>query len=117
MVDKLYIGDIPNTFHYAVYNNDYITLYDKQPRANTSYTYYRIYDYDSLGFHYVAGTGTYGNYVSSTYDDIPVSNSWLYRGDVDKIFNMIFIIIFGIIFLTNLMTSAFKRGGALGGLL
>ena len=47
-MDRLYIGeDIPLDYHYAVFNNGYIDLYNTNDfRPNQSYTYYRIYLYN-----------------------------------------------------------------------
>lgn len=114
-MDTLYIGDIPSSFHYASFGNDYITLYDRPSAVNVTIPYYRIYDYEK-GFYYTTGQQTFSNYNTSYFDDINVSNNWLYRSDIDKIFVVCFIIFFMFIFVFNIVTSVFKKGGVFGGL-
>ena len=39
-MDTLYIGDIPEEYHYAVFNGDYITLYNTNNfYPNNTYDY------------------------------------------------------------------------------
>lgn len=114
-MDTLYIGDIPSNFHYAVFSADYITLYNVSSAQNQTVDYYRIYkNYDN--FMYTTGTTTVGN-NRTYYQDISVSNNWMYRSDIDKIFTVCFIIFFMFIFVFNIVTSVFKKGGVFGGLL
>lgn len=42
-MDTLFIGDIPTTYKYAQFSNDYITLYDKSSFRNETANFYRIY--------------------------------------------------------------------------
>lgn len=114
-MDTLYVGDIPPDFHYASFNNGYITLYNKPNGHNETLTYYRVYT-NNNGFFYSTGTQIFGqNY--SYFDDINVSNNWLYRSDIDKIFIVCFIIIFMFVWVFNIVTSVFKKGGVFGGLI
>lgn len=116
-MDTLYIGDIPEDFCYAVFSNDYITLYNTNifiPGNN--YNYYRIY-LNSDGFYYSEGTTSISNYNNITAQQIEVSQNWMYRGDIDKIFLVTFIICILFIFVFNIVTSVFKKGGVFGGLL
>lgn len=114
-MDTLYIGDIPSEYKYAQFSSDYITLYNRPSATNTTLNYYRIYDKD--GFFYSEGTQTFGNYQTTYFTEIPVSNYWMYRQDIDKIFLVCFIIFFMFIFVFNIVTSMFKKGGVFGGLL
>lgn len=114
-MDTLYIGDIPSSYKYAQFSNDYVTLYDKPSFRNETATYYRIY-FNTNGFFYSSGTQTFGN-TTSYYTEVPVSNSVLYREDFGTICSVSFFMIFGIVFLVNIVTSMFKKGGLLGGLL
>lgn len=114
-MDTLYIGDIPPDYHYAVFSNDYIRLYRVPSAQNTTVDYYQIYtNYE--GFFYSTGSQTVGN-TRVYYNDISVSNDWLYRSDIDKIFTVVFIIILMFLFVFNIATSSIKKGGVFGGLL
>ena len=114
-MDTLYIGDIPSEYKYAQFSSDYITLYNKPQGYNETLPYYRIYDKE--GFFYSEGTQTFSQYNTTTFTEIPVSNNWMYRQDIDKIFLVCFIIFFMFIFTFNIVTSVFKKGGVFGGLL
>lgn len=114
-MDTLYIGDIPETYHYAVFSNGYITLYNKAGAQNETLPYYRIYTTNN-GFYYSSGTTNFG-YTTTTFQNINVSKNWLYRSDIDKIFLVCFIIFFMFLFTFNLITSSIKRGGVFGGLI
>ena len=113
-MDTLYIGDIPSEYKYAQFSSDYITLYNKPSASNETLNYYRIYDKE--GFYYSQGTQNFGSYNTTYFTEIPVSNDWLYRQDIDKIFTVCFIIFFMFIFIFNIATSIFKKGGVFGGL-
>lgn len=113
-MDTLYIGDIPNSYHYAVFGSDYITLYDRVPSSNSSLQYYRIYN--NNGFYYTTGITNFGvNPTSVT--NINVSDNWLYRRDISDIFTVSFIFVILFVFVFNIVTSVFKKGGVFGGLL
>lgn len=114
-MDTLYIGDIPLDYHYAQFNSNSIRLYNKPSFQYETANYYQIYTTYN-GFYYTTGTQSFGSNVSY-FQDIKVSNDWLYRSDIDKIFIVSFIIIFMFIFIFNIITSCFKKGGVFGGLL
>lgn len=114
-MDTLYIGDIPTDFKYAVFSGDYITLYNQPTATNETLPYYRIYkNYDE--FMYSTGVTDF-RYSTTTFTEITVSNNWLYRTDIDKIFTVSFFFILLFIFTFNIVTSVFRRGGVFGGLL
>ena len=116
-MDTLYIGDIPVEYKYATFGASYITLYNKSYGSNETLHYYRIYNYGKDGFYYSQGEQSFGNYSTTYFTEIPVSNYWMYRQDIDKIFTVCFIIFFMFIFVFNIVTSMFKKGGVFGGLL
>lgn len=114
-MDTLYIADIPSEYHYAVIGNDYITLFNQPQGHNETLPFYRIYS-NNLGYYYTTGQQVFSQYSTTYFQDIPVSNDWLYRTDIDKIFVVCFIIFLMFIWLFNLVTSIFKKGGVFGGL-
>lgn len=114
-MDTLYVGDIPQDYKYAVFSSDYITLYNQPTATNETLQYYRIFtNYEN--FMYVTGFTDF-RYNTSTFTEISVSNNWLYRNDIDKIFTVSFFFILLFIFVFNIVTSVFKKGGVFGGLL
>ncbi len=115
-MDTLYVGDIPLEYHYAVFNNGYITLYNKPSAINENLYYYRVYT-NNNGFYYSTGYQSFSRYDTTYFQDIKVSNDWMYRTDIDKIFIVCFIIFFMFIFVFNIVTSMFKKGGVFGGLI
>lgn len=114
-MDKLYIGDIPSDFKYAVFSNDYVTLYNKNGVRNETIPFYRIY-FNAPGFFYSTGSTTVGN-TTQYYQELNVTDDIMYRKDYVDIVTVSFIFMFGIVLLFNLVTSVFKSGGLLGGLL
>lgn len=116
-MDTLYIGDIPQEYCYAQWGNDYVTLYNTNNFTNGNYDYYRIY-YNAPGFFYSKGsTNITNNYTNITTQKVNVSDDWLYRKDIGSIFTVSFIIILLFIFVFNIATSVFRKGGIFGGLL
>lgn len=113
-MDTLYVGDIPLDYKYAVFSNGYITLYNKSSARNETLNYYRIYTTNN-GFYYSSGTQSFGT-TTSYFTTINVSDNIVYRTDFDSIVLITFIfLIFGL-WLLNLITSAIRKGGVLGGL-
>lgn len=115
-MDTLYIGDIPSDYHYFTVGTNYIRLFNKSTFRNETATYYQIYT-NCDGFFYSTGTQTFGNTSTTTYPSINVSDNWMYRTDIDKIFTVVFIIILMFLFCFNIITSCVKKGGVFGGLL
>lgn len=115
-MDTLYIGDIPLDYKYAQFSNGYITLFNKPYGNNETLDYYRIYT-NNNGFYYSHGTQNFGSYNTTYFQEVEVSDNFLYRTDIDGIFTVTFIfIVFGI-WLLNLITSFVHKGGVLSGLL
>lgn len=117
-MDKLFIGDISTDYKYAQYGSYYIDLYNtNRLRANQTYNYKRVYLYDNY-FVYDDLSRTIGQYSQDTIlPEIPVSQELYYRRDFPHIITMWFIYMIVALWFFNLMTSAFKKGGLLHGLL
>lgn len=115
-MDKLYIGDIPNSYHYAIFSDNHIDLYNRENLTNGTYDFYRIY-YNYDGFLYSHGSQNYSSYNTTYATSIDVTDDFYYRKDFSDILLSSFIYIVFIIFLLNIVTSAVKKGGSLGGLL
>lgn len=117
-MDKLYVGnDIPLDFNYAIFNSDYVDLYNTNNiRPNSNYTYYRIYNYGN-GFYYNVRDLSTGSWVSDyDFTRVETTNNYMYRRDIDGIFVLTFcFVIFGL-WLLNFITSIIRKGGVLGGL-
>ena len=114
-MDTIYIGDIPQDFHFARFGSDYIDLFNTETLVNNqNYTYYRIYMYDNL-FTYSVGS-TSGSYYNQTLQDVNVSNNKVYRRDFGDICVIVALMVGFGVWLLNLMTSIIRKGGVLGGL-
>lgn len=114
-MDTIYIGDIPKEYHFARFGTGYIDLFNTNDlHQNVTYTYYRIYLYDNL-FAYDVRTQQ-GSYYSETFQDVKVSSSQVYRRDFGDICVIIALYVGFGVWLLNLMTSVFRKGGVLGGL-
>lgn len=115
MSDKIFLpSEIPEGYIYGEVTRDYVDLYNKSDFRNETTTYYRIYYNYSSGL-VVPYTRTFGNYTTS-YSSLPVSRDFFDRPDFFSIVIIVFIIaIFGL-WLTNIVTSAVRKGGLLGGL-
>lgn len=115
-MDTLYIGDIPSEYHYAIFNNGYIDLYNTGYLYNNTYNFYRVYT-NAGGFFYRQYQQSYGQYNPTYAQDIKVTDNVCYRFDyVNTLTITLIIAIFGI-WLFNLMTSLIHKGGVLSGLL
>lgn len=115
-MDKLYVGDIPQNFHYAVFSDNHIDLYDSPVLHNNTYNYYRIYK-NLKGFYYTENQQVVGNYTTTYTTDISITDNVCYRDDFSSICSTTFLIAFFGIFLLNIITSIVRKGGILGGLL
>lgn len=114
-MDTLYIGDIPLDYHFAVFNANYIDLYS-QSNLQGYLTFYRVYMYDNQ-FMYEKRFQNYSNTGTGVATSVSVTNDVLYRRDYPSIMFMSLTFIILLVFLFNLVSSVFKKGGLLGGLL
>lgn len=114
-MDTLYIGDIPSEYHFAIFNNGYIDLYNTNILHNGTYNYYRIFT-NAGGFFYEQRVATVGQYTTTYTNDINVSNNNVYRFDFCNTLVMTCIITLFGVWLFNLITSIIRKGGLLGGL-
>lgn len=114
-MDKLYIGDIPKEYHFARFNSNYIDLYKNQNLEGYQ-DFYRLYLYDNQ-FMYEHLSTTYSQYNTTSATSIDVSDNWYYRRDMPSIMFMSVVQVCIIVILFNIVTSVFKRGGLLHGLL
>ena len=114
-MDTLYVGDIPKDYHYALFNNGYIDLYNTDRLHNDTYTFYRVYT-NAGGFYYRTYEQTYSQYNTTYAQDINVTDNKCYRQDFPSILFMTICFALIGIWLFNLITSLIRKGGLLGGL-
>lgn len=115
-MDKLYIGDIPSDYHYALFNSNFVDLFNTSNLTNGTYQYYRVYLYDNF-FAYDTGTRQFSQYNYTYATDIDVTDDIRFRRDFPDIAQTVFLYVLLFVFLVNLVTSSIKRNGLLGGLL
>lgn len=115
-MDKLYIGDIPKEYHYALFSSNYIDLFNTSNLYNGTYNFYRLYLYDNF-FVYELSSRAFSNYNVTVATNIEVTDNIRYRRDFPDILQSVFIYVLLFVFLINLVTSCIKRGGLLSGLL
>lgn len=115
-MDVLYTGDIPSEYHYAIFNNGYIDLYNSPVLHNNTYTRYRVYT-NVNGFYYSTDSVQVGTFTTTNTTPINVSDNKCYRHDFPNILIMTTIFVLFGVFLLNLLTSCVRKGGILGGLL
>lgn len=115
--DKLYVNnDIPLDYHYAQISSNYVTYYNKPSAQNETLDYYRVY-YDLGDGVYTTGTTTFSNYNRTYFVDLETSHSMFARSDIGLILTSCLILAVFFLFLCNVITSIFRSGGVLGGLL
>lgn len=116
-MDKVYIGNnIPTEYHFALFGNGYIDLYNTDNLRNGTYDYYRIYT-NCNGFYYKHDSQYYGLTSNPVTTIVGVTDQVCYRPDFPNIMIMTFILVLFGVWLVNLMTSMIRKGGVLGGLL
>lgn len=116
-MDTLYIGDIPEEYHFAKYNQYYIDLYNTDTLSpGNTYNFYRVYLYNNY-FSYQELHRSISNYSSDYATSINVSNNFWYRADLGQICCISLFICMVFLFLTNLFTSIIRKNGILSGLL
>lgn len=115
-MDKVYIGEnIPADYHYALFGNNYIDLYNTPNLRAGTFDYYRIYT-NLNGFYYSHNSQYYSLTSDTTATIVGVTDKVIYRPDF---FNIVFLTLaftFIGVWLLNLITSIIRKGGVLGGL-
>lgn len=114
-MDTLYVGDIPSEYHFALFNNGYIDLYNTDTLYNGTYNFYRVYT-NVGGFYYRQMSQNYGSYNTTTTQNINTTNNVCYRSDFPSILFMTLAFTFIGVWLLNLLSSVIRKGGVLGGL-
>ena len=111
-MDILFTGDIPKDYKYIYLYDGYIYLYNKPQALDEVIDCYKIdnsngfiYCHDSLDI-----TGL------TNFQEVQVSNHHYYRTDYFNILSTSCIIGIILVFITNIVTSFFKKGGILNGL-
>lgn len=116
-MDKVYIGDsIPADYHFALFGNGYIDLYNTDVLQNGTFDYYRIYT-NNNGFYYSHNSQRYSLTSDTRATLVGVTNNVCYRHDFPNIMIMTLIFVLFGLFLFNIVTSLIRKGGLLGGLL
>lgn len=118
-MDKLYIGDINKQNHYISFDKNGIILLFSNPYnkpVDTELTVYRIFPLQNGKFIYNTYTSDINTLLTRDIYDIQVSNKWYDRGDALTILSFFCCIAVATLWLTNLFTSVFKKGGILSGL-
>lgn len=109
---KMYVNEnIPSQFKYlGNMTNTYFDLYDTNNPAGRTVQYYRVfYSYDDN--FYIQYQQTYGSYNQYDYPAIERTTSVFSSVNNYKIFTICFIVVYLLIFICNVVTSIFKRGG------
>ena len=117
MRDKLYVDkDIPEEYKYMDFHEEYVDLYNKSSFRDEITQVYRIYHCISPNTYYTYNR-TFGSYSTTTFAEYPRTSEITYRQDFPQICNIVFIFSIFFIFLINIITSIFKKGGVFSGLL
>lgn len=115
-MNKIYVNsDIPSDYVYiGNFTNTYFDLYNTNNPQGQTVTYYRVYySYDdNFSLPYVA---TFSNYQSYNYPMIERTDSIFQSIGNYKYFTISFIVIFFMVFICNIVSSIFKRGGLFSG--
>ena len=114
---KVYLPEeVPEGYKYGTITSDYVELFNKSSFQGETATYYRIY-YNYNGGVVQTGTRSFSSYSPTYYSEVPVSRDIFDYPCIDKVFLICFIIVLGLIWLTNLFTSIVRKGGLFGGLI
>lgn len=117
MRDKFYVDkDIPEEYKFMDFHDEYVDLYNKSSFRDETTQVYRIYHCISPNTYYTYSK-TFSNYNTTTYQEYPRTSEITYRQDFPQIMTMVFIFCIFFVFLINIVTSIFKKGGVFSGLL
>lgn len=115
-MDNIYVGnDISFDYHYAIFGNGYVDLFNNlHPKLNDEF--YRIYFYPNKQFYYEHRFAD-ENYSYVVAQNVNVSNKIYYRQDFFEISFCFCAGFLALLFIINIVTSVIRKGGVLGGLL
>lgn len=114
MSDYVYVpDDVPDSYHYAYFDSNSVTLYDKPYAENETLSGYKIFYNYSSGLVVPVENDFY---TKLEFYDVPISRSVLDRPDNYKIVCIGFILIICGLWITNYFTSFVRKGGVLSGL-
>lgn len=112
-MDTLYTGKIPKTYKYIYLKDNYIYLFDVPQIDNDTLNCYKI---DNKGqFLYCYDTFTSNSLIN--FQEVTVTDKHYYRTDFPSVLFCSLCIALVFIFILNCITSIYRRGGVLGGLL
>lgn len=114
-MDKIYVGDIPQEYHFARFSDNHIDLYKNEHLTGVQ-DFYRLYMYDN-SFQYEHLTTTYTQYNETIATFVEITNDYKYRRDMPSIMFMSVVEVCILVILFNIVTSVFKKGGLFHGLL
>lgn len=111
-MDKLYTGDIPKDYKYILLYDGYIYLYNQPQAENETINCYKIDN--NNGFLYCRDTLEISDLTN--FELVETSSHHYDRTDFFNILCTSCIFALIIIFITNIVTSFFKKGGVFYGL-
>lgn len=119
-MDALYIGNIPLENNYFSYDEEgniilFVSPFNKP--VDTELTVYRIFHLQNGKLIYDTYKSDVSTLLTRNVYEIPVSNKWYDRGDSLTILAFFCCISVLTLWVVNLFTSVFKKGGLLSGLL
>lgn len=118
-MDSLYIGDIPLENKFFSRDDEgnillFVSPFDKP--TDTDIKVYRLFNLQDGKLIYDTLTSDVATLLTRNVYEISVTNKWYDRGDSLTILSFTCCIAVCILFITNIFTSIFKKGGLLGGL-
>lgn len=114
-MDTLYVGNVPENYKYARFNDNSIDLFDVDTLEDGEiYLYYHIPLYDN---YFAYNIDFLSSNENVTLTEVNTTKNICYRRDFGGICNISFaFVLFGVV-LVNIVTSIIRKGGVLGGLL
>lgn len=111
-MDTLYTADIPTDYKYIYLKDGYIYLYNQPQAENETILCYKIDN--SNGFIYCHDTLKIEELTN--FEEIETSDKFHYRTDFANILFCTCAFSVVLFFITNIVTSFFKKGGVFSGL-
>ena len=111
-MDTLYTGNIPKDYKYIFLQDGYIYLFNKPFAENQTLECYKISN--NNGFLYCHDTFEVHELVN--FEKVNVTKKHYYRTDYTNILFCSCMLAVVFIFILNIVTTLYKRGGVLSGL-